>query len=139
MAQMKIADSADSKAINRSELNKLTEKVIGIAIDIHNRVGPGFVEKVYRDILAHEFKKFKIKFRKEAVIKVLYDDLEFGYQRVDFLVENRIIIEVKSVSEINEIHCAQLLSYLKTSDKRLGLILNFAKSRLEIKRLVNGF
>ncbi len=60
-----------------------------------------------------------------------------GDQRVDFLVENEIILELKSVSEINEIHEAQLLSYLKTTDKRLGLILNFAKRKLDIKRLVN--
>ena len=140
MAQINaVADIADKNIVSREILNKLTQRVIGIAIDVHNRLGPGFVEKVYCDILAYEFKKAKLKFSREAEIKIKYENLDFGYQRVDFLIEGKIIVEIKSVSEVNKIHQAQLLSYLKTADKRVGLILNFAKSRLEIKRLVNAF
>ncbi len=133
------ADRTANAADKRKVLNELTHRIIGIAITIHNKIGPGFVEKIYCDILAYEFKRSKLKFKREAEIKVRYDNLEFGYQRVDFLVKDKIIVEVKSVSEIHEIHQAQLLSYLRTADKRVGLILNFAKNRLEVKRLVNRF
>ena len=125
--------------MTREEIDKLSNKIIGLAIEVHKKLGPGFVEKIYQKALAYEFTKSGIKFREEAEINVSYDGLKLGYQRVDFLVGNEVIIELKSVSEINEIHEAQMISYLKTEDKRLGLILNFAKKRLDIKRLVNNY
>lgn len=124
---------------NKEELNRLSERIIGLAFDVHNKLGPGFIEKIYEKALAYEFEVHKIKFKNQALIKVDYGNIELGSQRTDFIVENKIIIELKSVSEISEIHMAQLISYLKTADKRLGLILNFATKRLEIKRLVNKF
>lgn len=139
MAQIKTADNASKEIEYRDILNKLTQRIIGILINVHNKIGPGFVEKIYCNILSYEFKKAELKFEREAEIKVKYEGLEFGHQRVDFLIEDKIIIEVKSVQEINDIHQAQLLSYLRTSNIKVGLILNFAKSRLEIKRLVNRF
>lgn len=84
-------------------------------------------------------KKEEIKFVEQKIVKVIYEGIELGDQRVDFLVEGEVIVELKSVSEISEIHEAQLLSYLKTTDKRVGLILNFAKKKLDIKRLVNKY
>jgi len=125
--------------MNRTQLNNLSKKIIGIAIDIHKKLGPGFVEKIYEKALIHELEKRKFKFTAQAIIKVKYDNLLLGNQRVDFLIENEIIIELKAVSELNKIHEAQMLSYLKTADKRLGLILNFASTTLEIRRVVNKF
>lgn len=125
--------------MTREEIDKLSNKIIGLAIEVHKKLGPGFVEKIYQKALAYEFKKNGINFREEAEIDVCYGDLKLGYQRVDFLVGNEIIVELKSVSEISEIHEAQMISYLKTVDKKLGLILNFAKKKLDIKRLVNRF
>ncbi len=123
--------------MNREEINELSNRIIGLALEVHKALGPGFVEKIYQKALAYEFKEAKIIFEEQKRIKVNYKGVYLGDQRVDFLVENEIILELKSVSEINEIHEAQLLSYLKTTDKRLGLILNFAKRKLDIKRLVN--
>jgi len=123
--------------MNRDEIYELSKKIIGIAISVHKKLGPGFVEKIYEKALAYEFKRQGMEFVEQKIIKVIYEDVELGDQRVDFLVEDEIILELKSVSEINEIHEAQMLSYLKTADKRLGLILNFAKKKLDIKRLVN--
>lgn len=125
--------------MSRHELDKLTERIIGIAITIHKQLGPGFVENIYEKAMAYEFKRNKINFKEQAVIKVNYETIELGQQRVDFLVENEVIVELKCISEINEIHKAQILSYLKTADKRVGLILNFAKKKLDIKRMVNKY
>jgi len=123
--------------VNGEEINELSNRIIGLALEVHKALGPGFVEKIYQKALAYEFKEAKITFEEQKRIKVNYKGVYLGDQRVDFLVQNEIILELKSVSEINEIHEAQLLSYLKTTDKRLGLILNFAKKKLDIKRLVN--
>ena len=124
--------------MDREQLNKLTEKIIGLAIKVHKKLDPGFVERIYEKALAYEFKKANINFREQVDIKVKYEDIELGYQRVDFIVEE-VIVELKSVSEISEIHEAQLLSYLKATNKKVGLILNFAKKKLDIKRMVYGY
>lgn len=125
--------------IDRNELDKLTERIIGIAMKIHNTLGPGFVEKIYAKAMAYEFKRSKIQFIEEAMIRVKYGIMELGCQRVDLLVENEVIVELKCVGELNNIHLAQMLSYLKTADKRVGLILNFAENKLCIKRMVNKY
>jgi len=133
------------KKMTNEELDKLSNKVrgIGIGIKVHKQLGPGFVEKIYESALEYEFKKVNIPFKKQKIIKVKYEGLELGNQRIDFLIENKIIVEIKSVSQIIEQiieqHQHQMISYLKTSNKKLGLILNFGKKKLEIKRLVNNF
>ena len=125
--------------MSREELNKLSNEIIGIAIEVHKNLGPGFVEKIYEEALVYEFKKKEIKFKRQYQVQVEYKGLNLGKQRIDFLINNNIILELKSVCGIIEVHRAQILSYLKTADKRLGLILNFAKPKLEIKRVVNNF
>lgn len=131
------AKGAKYLEMNVEEINELSNKIIGLAINVHKELGPGFAEKIYEKALAYEFSKAGLKLNEQREINVKYKNLELGCQRVDFLVENEIILELKSVSELNGIHEAQMLSYLKTSGKKLGLLLNFAKKRLEIKRLVN--
>lgn len=125
--------------MNRDELDKLANRIIGIAIEIHKILGPGFVEKIYEKALAYELDKNKIKYDQEKVIKVKYKDLLLGDQRIDFLIEDELILELKSASVITEVYKAQILSYLKAANKRLGLILNFGREQLEIKRVVNKF
>lgn len=119
------------------ELNKLTNKIIGIAINIHRALGPGFVEKIYQRAMYIDFKNNSISFEREKKIAVKFKNALLGYQKLDFIVENELVIEIKAVSEINEIHMAQMLSYLKATNKKLGLILNFANDKLEIKRVAN--
>ncbi|MFH1201734.1 MAG: GxxExxY protein [Candidatus Omnitrophota bacterium] len=132
------AKIAKMTRMTEDEINTLSKKIIGLTIEVHKNLGPGFVEKIYQKALVYELKKNGINFVEEANIGVHYKNLELGYQRIDFMIENEVMIELKSVSEINEIHEAQMISYLKTTNKRLGLILNFAKKRLDIKRIVNN-
>ena len=80
-----------------------------------------------------------MSFESQKQIKVQYKDVELGFQQIDFLIDDEIVVELKVVNEISDIHIAQLLSYLKTVKRRLGLILNFAKPTLEIKRVINGY
>ena len=118
------------------QINELSNKIIGYAIRVHKSLGPGFIEKIYAKALAYELKKNGIKFNQEKSIKVRYEGLLLGEHRLDFLIEDEIILEIKAVYEINNFHMAQVLSYLKATNKKLGLILNFSRSRLEIKRAV---
>jgi len=122
--------------MNEEEINKLSNRIIGLAIKVHKILGPGFVEKIYEKAIEREFNKEGMKYEKQKLITVSYDNIELGRQRIDYLIENEIIVELKTITKIIDIHTAQLLSYLKTANKRLGLILNFAKTKLDIKRMV---
>lgn len=117
-------------------LSELTEKIIGAAIKVHKNLGPGFMEKIYQRAMYLELKNYSIRYKREEPINIYYRGINLGYEKVDFNVENKIIVELKTVSEIQEIHKAQLISYLKASECKIGLILNFAKQKLEIKRIV---
>ncbi len=121
------------------ELNDLSNRIIGIAIDIHKKLGPGFQEKIYEEALFADFKKSGIRYEKQKVIRVDYDGQCLGNQRIDLLVDDEMILEIKACTKIIPIHRDQLISYLKSANKQLGLILNFGRSRLEIKRVVHNF
>jgi GxxExxY protein len=121
------------------ELNDLSNRIIGLAIGVHKKLGPGFQEKIYQEALLKEFKKGGMEYEKQKVIRVDYEGQSLGNQRIDLLVDEEIILEIKACTKIIPIYRDQLISYLKTTDKRLGLILNFGRSKLEIKRVVNNF
>ena len=125
--------------MGREELNNLSNQIIGIAIGIHKKIGPGFAEKVYQAILQIEFEKAGLEVEREKRIIIGWDNKEIGYQIVDFMINKEVILEIKVTSELNKLHQSQLLSYLKAADKRLGLLLNFGESVLEVKRVVNQF
>ena len=114
--------------------NYLTEVVIGACIDVHRELGPGLLENTYEQCLAHELNLRDISFKLQYGLPVVYKGvkLDCGY-RIDLLVENDLIIELKSVESINEIHKAQILSYMKLSQIRTGLLINF-----NVTKLVNG-
>jgi GxxExxY protein len=122
--------------MEKEQVNELSNKLIGCAIRVHRTLGPGFIEKIYGRALSYEFDKNKIKFIPEKSIKVKYENILLGQHRLDFLVEDEIILETKAVYEINNFHMAQMVSYLKATNKKLGLILNFSRSTLQIKRVV---
>jgi GxxExxY protein len=123
------------------ELNQISGLIIDSAIKVHTALGPGLLENVYEACLKHELFKRKLKVMNQVDLPVIYDGvtIDIGY-RLDLLVEDSVIIELKAVERLNSIHEAQLLSYLKLSDKKLGLLINFNASRLkhDIKRLVNN-
>jgi GxxExxY protein len=117
----------------------LTEEIIGAVIEVHRHLGPGLLESTYEECLCHEFKLRNISFERQKPIPIEYKDssLDCGY-RVDILVENKVILELKCVDTIIPIHEAQLLTYLKLSGIKVGFILNFNVSIMRdgIKRMV---
>jgi GxxExxY protein len=122
--------------------NKITEKIIQCAIKVHTALGPGLLESAYKECLFYELLKSGLKVEKEKPLPLVYEEvkLECGY-RVDLFVENSIVVEVKSVETLHDIHLAQTLTYLKLIGKRVGLLMNFNVLRLKngIKRVVNGY
>jgi GxxExxY protein len=114
--------------------------IIGCAIDIHRMLGPGLLESAYRACLSYELTEKGLMVVQEKPMPVIYKEikLEQGY-RMDLLVENKVVVELKRVEAINEVHVAQLLTYLKLGDYRLGLIINFQTKLLKqgIKRIIN--
>ena len=121
--------------------NELSEKIIGCAIQIHKSLGPGLLESAYLECLYFELKEIGLKVEKQKPLPLIYKDvkLDVGY-RLDLLVEDKVIIELKSVEALNEVHIAQVITYLKLSGCKLGLLMNFNVLRLVdgLKRLVNN-
>ena len=119
-------------------LKDLTEQIISCAIEVHKILGPGLFESVYEEALAYEFQLRRISFERQKEIELKYKGNEIGKHRIDFLVKYLVIVELKAVVSINKIHEAQILTYLKAMDKRLGLLLNFNEERLKtgIKRFI---
>jgi GxxExxY protein len=123
------------------EENKLSEKIIGCAIEVHKLLGPGLLESAYEECLFYELKQTGLNVEKQKALPLVYKNvkLDVGY-RLDLLVENKVIIEIKAVECLNDIHTAQVLTYLKISGCKLGLLMNFNVLRIKdgIKRLVNN-
>ena len=124
------------------EDNQITEKIISCAIKVHSQLGPGLLESAYKECLFYELKSFGLYVEKEKALPLIYEQvkLECGY-RADLFVEDRIIVEIKSVETLNDIHLAQTLTYLKLVDRRVGLLINFNVLKLinGLKRVVNGY
>jgi GxxExxY protein len=122
--------------------NEISEKIIGCAIEVHKSLGPGLLESAYEECLFHELKKAGLNVDKQKQLPLVYKEvkLDAGY-RIDLIVENKVIIEIKSVDCLNDIHTAQVLTYLKLSGCKVGLLMNFNVLRIVdgLKRLVNKF
>ena len=108
----------------------VTSRILEAAIEVHRVLGPGFLEGVYEEALAHEFTLLGIRFERQKAIAVSYKDITAGEHRLDFLVADLIIVELKAVKDFEDTHLAQVMSYLKATGKRVGLLINFAKPRL---------
>lgn len=119
------------------ELKELTGRIISCAIGVHKKLGPGFLESVYQIALPMELAKNKLNVETQKGIKIFYDNKEIGLHRLDLVVEGQVIVELKTVKEFDDSHTAQLISYLKASGLKVGLLMNFAKEVLKIKRVVN--
>lgn len=124
--------------MDRENLNFITEKVIGCAFKVSNTLGAGFLEKVYQNAMMIELSQSGLQPVKEKAIIITYKDEIVGQYYADILVNNKIIVEIKAVSELSNIHQAQLLNYLKATHLHLGLLINFGNSKVQIKRMVNG-
>jgi GxxExxY protein len=115
----------------------LSKEIIGAAIQVHKALGPGFLESVYEEALKVELSHRGFHFSSQKEIDIEYLGVNVGIHRLDLLVEDEIIVELKTVKELADIHFAQLRSYLKAAEQKVGLLLNFSKPALEIKRIVN--
>jgi GxxExxY protein len=122
-------------------INVLTREIIGAAISVHEELGPGLMESAYEACMVHELTHRGLRVERQKPLPVVYRGLalECGY-RLDLLVEESVVVELKSVEMIERIHCKQLLTYLKLSKMQVGLLINFNVERLRegIKRIVNG-
>ena len=120
--------------------NEISKGIIGCAIRVHKTLGPGLLESAYQECLFYELQKSGYFVEKQKSLPLIYGEikLDVGY-RIDLFVENKVIVELKSVEALNDIHLAQVLTYLKLSDCRLGLLINFNVLRMidGIKRIVN--
>ncbi len=122
------------------EFNDLTEKIIGCAIKVHRVLGPGLLESAYEVCLVHELRKIGLKAERQLALPVIYEGLRLDADYfIDILVEDTVVLELKSVEHILPIHEAQLLTYLKLANKKLGLLINFNVTLLKngIKRRIN--
>ena len=121
--------------------NEIAKIIVDAAYQIHVRLGPGLLESVYETVLAYELKKRRLNVVRQVPVLVIYDDLEFeeGF-RADLIVEDCVIIELKSVESIQPVHKKQLLTYLRLTDRRLGLLINFGDALIKdgISRIANG-
>jgi len=121
-----------------ADLNRISEAVIGCAYRVSNALGSGFLESVYDNAMALELAAHGVFFERQKKLEVRYRDTIVGEFAADFLVEHRVIVELKSVRTLLPEHHAQLLNYLHASNLNIGLLVNFGASRVQIKRLVNN-
>jgi len=118
------------------ELEKLTEKVIGCAIRVHRSLGPGFLESIYENALKVELKLSNLDFEHQKELPVVYNGHEVGSHRYDILVSGQLIVELKAISALQDIHFAQVHSYLTALNLKHGLLLKFSTMPLTIKRVI---
>jgi GxxExxY protein len=128
----------DTDAAFREALadDALTEQIIGCAYRVSNALGCGFLEKVYENALAYEFRKAKLPFEQQKELKVRYEGVVVGDYVADLIVRERVLLEIKAARGIDMVHTAQCLNYLRATAIKLGLILNFGRPKVEIKRLI---
>ncbi|MBI4945765.1 MAG: GxxExxY protein [Bacteroidetes bacterium] len=121
--------------------NEISNKVIGLAIDVHTALGAGLLESAYKECLYYKISRSGLLIEKEKPMPLIFEEveLECGY-RIDLLVEKKVVIEIKSVEALNDIHPAQTLTYMKLGNYKLGLLINFNVLRLKdgIRRVING-
>ncbi|HAF29728.1 MAG TPA: GxxExxY protein [Bacteroidales bacterium] len=121
--------------------NEIAHKIVGAAIEVHKSLGPGLLESAYQECLDYKLTQLGLKTKKEKPMPLVFEEvkLECGY-RIDILVEDKVVIEIKSVESINDVHLAQILTYMRLGNYKLGLLINFNVSLLKngIKRVING-
>ena len=123
----------------RRLINAVTEKVIRAAFEVSNALGSGYLEKVYENALTHELRKRGHQVQQQMCINVRYDNIVVGQYVADLVVDNEVLVEIKAIKCFEDIHLAQCLNYLKATGKPVCLLLNFAKPKVEVKRIVNNF
>lgn len=121
---------------NKYKYSDLTSKIIGSAIEVHKRLGNGFQEVIYQRALGIEMRNNGLSFSREFEMKLLYRGYEIGTRRVDFFIEDKIMLEIKAVIKLEDVHLAQAINYLEAYNLEIGLLINFGARKLEFKRLM---
>ena len=121
------------------ELEQITEKIIGCAYKVANTLGNGFLEKVYENALAHEIRKTGLTVEQQSPVPVMYDGVVVGDYVADLIVSDNVLIELKAVKELDNVHKAQCINYLKATGMKLCLLINFGQEKVQIKRITNNF
>jgi len=114
----------------------LSFNIIKAVFQVHNSLGPGFSENVYERALIEEFSKQGLSFDNQQTIKIIYNQKIIGMHKLDFVVENKIVLEIKAQTDLMPIHMAQVKSYLKSGGYKLGILANFGKEKVEFKRIL---
>lgn len=120
------------------EINELTEIIIGCCYEVYNSLGYGFLEKVYENALCVELKQKKIKVEQQKKLTVFYKEEIVGEYIADLIVDDRVVVELKTIEKLAQIHRSQVLNYIKATNKKLGLLINFSPVTVEVKRIANG-
>ncbi len=116
----------------------ITRRIIGAAMKVHSTLGNGFQEVIYQRALAIEMEKQGLSYQRELEMPIFYTGQDIGTRRVDFFVEDKIMVELKAVSRLEEVHLAQAINYLEAYNMEIGLLLNFGAKSLEFRRLINS-
>ncbi|MFH1546190.1 MAG: GxxExxY protein [Patescibacteria group bacterium] len=117
---------------------EITEKIIGCAMKVHSALGNGFQEVIYQRALAIEFADASLEFSREHEMEIFYKKQRIGTRRVDFFVEGKIMVEIKAITKLEDVHLAQAMNYLEAYELKIGLLLNFGAKSLEFKRVHNN-
>jgi GxxExxY protein len=124
--------------MNKLEYKDITRRIIGCAMKVHSTIGSGFQEVIYQRCLAIEFERNGLGFYREKEQGIFYQGIHVGTRRVDFLVENKVLVELKAVVNVDKIHYAQAINYLEAFGLHAGLLINFGQTSLEFNRLYNN-
>tara|TARA_R110002124_G_scaffold44656_4_gene135917 strand:+ start:39 stop:461 length:423 start_codon:yes stop_codon:yes gene_type:complete len=117
---------------------ELTQKIIGSSFEVHNFLGNGFQEVIYQRALVHEFENAGLSFEREIEQQIFYKEVEYpiGTRRADFIIDRKVMVEIKAVKKLEDVHLAQALNYLKAYRLAIGLLINFGSKSVEFKRLI---
>ena len=123
--------------MEHNEINILTHKIIGCAMEVHKTLGNGFQEKIYQRCLAIEFNQLMVKYIREQEMEIIYKGNSIGMRRVDFFIEGKVMLEIKAVEKFEDAHKAQAINYCQAYNIADGLLINFGGKSLEFKRVYN--
>ena len=115
----------------------MTERIIGCAIEVHKKLGPGFLESIYENAFIIELQKQNLQVERQQEVVIKYDSVEIGRHRLDLIIDDTIVVELKAIKNVEDVHFAIVKSYLKALGKEHGLIINFSKKVIEVKRVIH--
>jgi GxxExxY protein len=133
-----VVQTAVTMSISKLKYSDITGKIIGCCMEVHKILGNGFQEVIYQRALGHELQIRGLDYKREYEMPVFYKENKVGSRRVDFLIEDKISVEIKALNELEDVHLAQAINYLEAYNLEIGLLVNFGAKSLEYKRVINN-